>query len=159
MESVQGKRGDNAMNDTQKTISHPENAKKVLFLCTHNSARSQMAEGLLKDLFGNRYRAFSAGTNPSSVNPHAISVMSEAGIDISDHRAKSIEEFIDAHMDYIVTVCDQARESCPYFPGGTVKIHKGFADPAAVSGSDEEKLQAFRSIRDEIRQWLLEAFQ
>ena len=124
--------------------------KKVLFICTHNSARSQMAEGLMKKSFGDSYDIFSAGTEPSRINPFAIKAMDEIGIDISQQRAKGIQEFIDKKFDYVITVCDQARESCPFFPGGRI-IHKGFKDPARAEGSEEQILDAFRKSRDEIK--------
>jgi len=131
--------------------------KKVLFVCTQNSARSQMAEGLLRALYGDRYEVFSAGTNPFRVNPFAIEAMKKIGIDISDHRSKSIDEFIDKDIDYAVTVCDSAKESCPYFPGAKVLLHHSFSDPAAVTGSDESVLGEFEWVRNEIRSWIEEA--
>jgi arsenate reductase len=132
--------------------------KKILFICTHNSARSHMAEGLMNALYGDRYRAFSAGTEPSAVNPHAVQVMQEIGIDISDHRSKSVDEFTDQDLDYAVTVCDHAKETCPFFPGGRKTLHKGFQDPSSAPGTDEEKLAVFRRVRDEIRAWIEETF-
>ena len=131
--------------------------KKVLFICTHNSARSQMAEGLLRDLFREYYEVHSAGTEPSSVNLFAIRVMEEAGIDISSHRSKYVSEFMNVQFDYVITVCDFAKESCPFFPGGII-IHKGFKDPAQADGSQEDILREFRKSRDEIKSWLVEAF-
>ncbi|HZX10334.1 MAG TPA: arsenate reductase ArsC [Acidobacteriota bacterium] len=128
--------------------------KRILFICTHNSARSQMAEGLLNSLCGDIYEAFSAGTEPSQVNPFAIRVMSEIGINISRYRAKSVQEFIKQKFDYVITVCDSAQESCPFFPGGMKILHKSFKDPAAFKGSDDEKMAVFRQTRDEIRDWL-----
>lgn len=132
--------------------------KKVLFVCTHNSARSQMAEGLLNSLFGNTYQACSAGTEPSVVNPHAVKVMSEIGIDISNHESKSINEFLDQHIDHVITVCDYANETCPFFPGGKKRLHRSFEDPASFRGSEAETLSEFRRIRDEIRAWIEKAF-
>ncbi len=132
--------------------------KKVLFICTHNSARSHMAEGFLTALYGDRYSAFSAGTEPSKVNPDAARVLQEIGIDISDHRSKSVDEFMDQDLDYVVTVCDHAKEACPFFPGGRRAIHKGFQDPASVAGTEEEKLALFRRVRDEIRDWIEKTF-
>ncbi|MFZ7112324.1 MAG: arsenate reductase ArsC [Desulfatiglandales bacterium] len=132
--------------------------KKVLFICTHNSARSQMAEGLLNALGGDRYEAFSAGTEASDVRPQAVEVMREIGIDISDHYSKGLEPFLDEALDVVVTVCDHAKESCPYFPGGKEVLHKGFDDPSAAQGTREEKMRVFRRIRDEIRDWIQEAF-
>jgi arsenate reductase len=131
--------------------------KKILFVCTQNSARSQMAEGLMRALYGDRYEVFSAGTEPSQVNPFAIQAMELAKIDISNHRSKSIDEFNGEEMDYVVTVCDRAKENCPYFPGGKVHIHHSFSDPAAVSGSDVEILAEFERIRDEIKKWIKES--
>jgi len=132
--------------------------KRVLFICTHNSARSQMAEGIMNALYGYKFQAFSAGTNPSKVNPLAIEVLKEIGIDISHHRSKSIDEFRGETFDYVVTVCDNAKENCPYFPGGKKYVHRGFMDPASVEGTYEEKLSAFRKVRDEILNWIREFF-
>ncbi|MGE5381076.1 MAG: arsenate reductase ArsC [Methylocystaceae bacterium] len=128
--------------------------KRVLFVCTQNSSRSQMAEGLMKYWYGDDYAAFSAGTSPFRVNPYAIRAMAEMGIDISSHYSKSINEFAGQEFDYIVTVCDHARETCPYFPGGKEYIHHSFEDPAAAEGSDQEMLTAFIRVRDEIKSWL-----
>jgi len=131
--------------------------KRVLFICTHNSARSQMAEGILNALLGHRYEANSAGTEPTEIDALAIKVMAEIGIDISKHRAKNVGEFQNMLFDYVVTVCDYAKESCPFFPGDTV-IHKSFDDPESAGGPNEKKLAEFRKIRDEIKNWILEAF-
>jgi arsenate reductase len=122
--------------------------KRVLILCTGNSARSQMAEGLLRSFGGDRYEAFSAGTRPGVVRPEAIAVMSEVGIDISGHRSKHVREFDGQHFDSVITVCDNANESCPVFPADTERIHWSFPDPAAVDGSEMERLAAFRRVRD-----------
>jgi arsenate reductase len=131
-----------------------QKAMRVLFLCTHNSSRSQIAEGLLRSRGGDRYAVFSAGTHPRSVHPLAIQVMREIGIDISEaagHRAKSLDEFVGQEpMDLVVTVCDDAAEECPFFPGARRQEHWSFPDPSAVTGSDEERLAAFRSVRDAI---------
>ncbi len=132
--------------------------KKVLFICTHNSARSQMAEGLLNHLYGSIYEAYSAGTSPSGVNPFAVKVLKEIGIDISKNKSKSIKEFEGMKFDLVVTVCDSAKEECPYFPGGKEYIHKSFPDPSAYKGSEEEKLEFFRKVRDEIKKWIEETF-
>ena len=132
--------------------------KKILFICTHNSARSHMAEGFVNALYGDRYSAFSAGTEPSKVNPYAVRVMQEIGIDISDHRSKSVDEFLDQDLDYVVTVCDHAKEVCPFFPGGRKALHKGFQDPASVAGTEDEKLSLFRRVREEIRDWVEKIF-
>ena len=124
--------------------------KRLLFLCTGNSARSQMAEGLLRHEAGDRFEVFSAGTHPSLVRPEAIAVMNEIGIDISGHRSKSIDEFAGRDLDTVVTVCDHARESCPVFPGQTQRLHWPFEDPAAAIGTEEQRKDAFRKIRDRI---------
>jgi arsenate reductase len=122
--------------------------KRVLILCTGNSARSQMAEGLLRSFGGDRYEVCSAGTKPSVVRPEAIETMSELGIDISGHRSKDVREFDGQHFDYVITVCDHANESCPIFPGDTERIHWSVPDPAAVEGSETARLAAFRRVRD-----------
>jgi len=124
---------------------------RVLILCTGNSARSQMAEGLLRHDAGNTYEVFSAGTKPTHVRPEAIDVMREVGIDISGHRSKSVDEFGGQDFDYVITVCDNAKESCPIFPAKTKRIHWSIEDPAAVQGSQEQTLTAFRRARDELR--------
>jgi len=131
--------------------------KKVLFICTHNSARSQMAEVFLKTLYPDDYEACSAGTEPTEINPYAIEVMEEIDIDISRQMAKSINEFIDERFDYVITVCDQARESCPFFPGVKI-IHKSFQDPVQFEGTVEEILAKFQKVRDEIKEWIEKAF-
>ncbi|MGR3179963.1 MAG: arsenate reductase ArsC [Candidatus Anammoxibacter sp.] len=132
--------------------------KKVLFVCTHNSARSQMAEGLLNALYGKQYESYSAGTEPSKVNPFAAKAMAEISIDISMHCSQNVDEFKDMEFDYVVTVCDNAKENCPTFSGGINYIHKSFNDPSNIKGSDEEKLSGFRECRDEISDWLHESF-
>lgn len=132
--------------------------KRVLFVCTHNSARSQMAEGLMNSLHGDRYEAYSAGTEPSEVNPRAVFVLLELGIDIAHHRSKHIDEFLGQDFDYVVTVCDHARETCPAFPGGKAPIHHGFVDPSSATGTELEKQAAFRLVRDEIRGWIATEF-
>lgn len=122
---------------------------RVLFLCTHNSSRSQMAEGLLRAHGGPAFEVFSAGTQPRSVHPLAIKVMREIGIDISDQTAKGIEAFAtESPMDLVVTVCDEAQEACPFFPNARSQVHWGFPDPSRVTGTEEERLTAFRHIRD-----------
>jgi arsenate reductase (thioredoxin) len=128
--------------------------KRVLILCTGNSARSQMAEGLLRAAAGDRVEAYSAGTKPSSVRPEAIAVMAEEGIDIRGHRSKSVDEFAGQEFDLVITVCDHANEICPVFPGRTRRVHRSFEDPAAVVGTEEERLAAFRRVRDEIGTWI-----
>ena len=129
---------------------------RVLILCTGNSAHSQMAEGLLRHDGGPRFTVASAGTRPGQVRPEAIAAMREVGIDISGHRSKHVDEFAGQVFDYVITVCDNARDVCPVFAGGVVRIHRSFEDPAAVEGTDEERLAAFRRARDEIREYLKE---
>jgi len=133
--------------------------KKVLFLCTHNSARSQIAEGILRNLYGDKFEVFSAGTEPSRVNPYAIRAMQEIGIDISQNTSKSIDGFKEINIDYVVTVCDHAKETCPAFPEAKHNIHKGFSDPSKCRGKDEEMLLGFRQVRDEIRSWIQKEFE
>jgi arsenate reductase len=128
--------------------------ERVLILCTGNSARSQMAEGILRHIAGDRFEVQSAGTAPSHVRPEAIEAMSEIGIDISSYRSKSVDEFSSQPFDQIITVCDNAKENCPVFPGRANRIHWSFEDPAAVKGTETEQLDAFRRIRDEIRERL-----
>ena len=124
---------------------------RVLILCTGNSARSQMAEGLLHNDAGSVCEVFSAGTKPTHVRPEAITVMREVGVDISGHRSKSVDEFAGQDFDYVITVCDNAKQSCPVFPAKTKCIHWSIEDPAAVQGFEEERLTAFRRARDELR--------
>ena len=128
--------------------------QRVLILCTGNSARSQMAEGLLRHDGGDRFEVESAGTKPSTVRPEAIAVMRELGIDISTHRSKSVDEFTGQQFDCVLTVCDNARDTCPVFPAAVRTLHHSFEDPAAVTGSKEERLAAFRRVRDQLRVWL-----
>ena len=124
---------------------------RVLILCTGNSARSQMAEGLLRHDAGDACEVFSAGTNPNQVRPEAIAVMREVGIDISGHRSKSVDEFAGQDFDYVITVCDNAKQTCPVFSAKTKHIHWSIEDPAAVPGSEEKRLSVFRRIRDQLR--------
>ena len=148
------------MTDQQK--------KKVLFLCTHNSARSQMAEGLLRAMHGEEYEAYSAGVAATSVDPRAVLVMKEMGIDISGQHSKTSSEFGDTIFDLAVTVCDRARQACPIcstrlelpssFPKAREVIHRSFEDPAAALGTEEEQLEAFRRVRDEIADWISWSF-
>jgi arsenate reductase len=126
--------------------------QRVLILCTANSARSQMAEGLLRQLAGDRFEVFSAGSQPSAVNPLAIAAMGERGIDIGRQRSKSVAEFLGQPFDYVITVCDNAAESCPVFPGPAERIHWSLPDPAATQGSDQERLAAFCRVRDDLDQ-------
>jgi arsenate reductase len=128
--------------------------KRVLFICSHNSARSQMAEGYVRARYGDRYDAFSAGTVASTINPLAVRVMAEIGIDISGQRSKDLGRFIGEEMDIVVTVCDAAAAACPMFPGAKRTIHAGFPDPAAATGTEEERLEEFRTVRDEIAPWI-----
>jgi arsenate reductase len=133
------------------------NKKRVLILCTGNSARSQMAEGLLRQDAGDRFDVESAGTNPGTVRSEAIAVMCEVGVDISGHRSKSVEEFAGQEFDYVITVCDNANESCPIFLGAAERLHRGFEDPPPQSErSEEERMTIFRRVRDEIRDYLHE---
>ena len=131
--------------------------KWVLILCTGNSARSQMAEGLLRRLGGGRFEVFSAGTRPSRVRPEAVEAMREVGIDISGQRSKSVEEFAGREFDYVITVCDRAREECPVLPGRAERVHWSFDDPAEAAGGWPERLEVFRRVREEIgarlREW------
>lgn len=128
--------------------------KRVLFLCTHNSSRSQMAEGLLRAMAGERFDVFSAGTEKDHVHPLAIQAMRELGIDISGHSSKTLDAFAGQQFDYVITVCDQANESCPLFPGAVHRLHWSFEDPRAGGGTEEEQLRVFRRVRDEIRRRL-----
>ncbi|HOV67179.1 MAG TPA: arsenate reductase ArsC [Methanoregulaceae archaeon] len=130
--------------------------KGVLFLCTHNSARSQMAEGLLRHRFPGRFEAYSAGTDPTTLDPCAVRVMAEIGIDISGQRAKSLVEVLDLPIETVVTVCDRAQETCPFFPGAKETLHVSFPDPGAVEG--EGRQEAFRRARDEIADWVGRTF-
>lgn len=125
--------------------------KRVLFLCTHNSCRSQMAEGLVNHDLGDRFQAFSAGTEATRVNPLAAKVMAELGIDISRHRSKTIDEFDGQPFDYVITLCGDAKEKCPLFFGGVERVHIGFDDPSRLKGSEDEVLPEYRRVRDEIR--------
>lgn len=124
---------------------------RVLFLCTHNSARSQMAEGLLRHLAGDRFEAMSAGTEATHVRPLAIRAMDEIGVDISGHESKTLECYLGEPFDHVVTVCDEANEACPNFPGAKGRLHWSFRDPSRADGTEEERLAVFRNVRDEIR--------
>lgn len=137
------------------TRSLEADKKRVLILCTGNSACSQMAEGLLRHDRGEDFEVHSAGTRPGTVRPEAIAVLREIGIDISGHRSKSVDEFLGQDFDLVITVCDNANETCPAFPGKTRRIHQSFEDPPAPGvGSEEDRLSIFRRVRDEIRTWL-----
>jgi arsenate reductase len=124
---------------------------RVLFLCTHNSARSQMAEGLLRELAGGRFEVHSAGTEATLVRPLAIQAMDEIGVDISAQESKTLERYLGEPFDYVVTVCDEANEACPFFPGAKNRLHWSLEDPSRAEGSDEERLAIFRRVRDELR--------
>ena len=125
--------------------------QKILVLCTGNSCRSQIAEGYLRHLAGDRFEVSSAGLEPSVVNPKAIQVMQEDGVDISSHTSKDVEQFVGQKFDFIITVCDHAKERCPFFPGQAERIHWSFKDPADAVGSEEEVLDEFRNVRDQIK--------
>ena len=125
--------------------------QRVLFLCSGNSCRSQMAEGLLIHLAKDRFNVFSAGLKPSIVNPNTVKVMKEIGIDISFFVSKDVSQFIEQQFDFVITVCDNAKEHCPYFPGEAKRIHWSFQDPATVSGTEEEVIAVFRKVRDQIK--------
>lgn len=126
--------------------------RRVLILCTGNSARSQMAEGLLRSMAGDRFEVFSAGTKPAGLNPNAVLALADVGVDISGHRSKAVDEFSGQQFDYVITVCDRANEVCPIFPGSGKRLHHNFPDPAAAPV--ERQPAAFRSVRDEITKWL-----
>ena len=129
--------------------------KRVLILCTGNSARSQMAEGLLREFGGDEFTVESSGVAPSKVRREAVEAMREIGIDISRHCSKSVEEFAGQNFDFIITVCDNAKETCPVFPGSATRIHQSFTDPPPeTTGDDESRLKIFREVRDELREWL-----
>lgn len=128
--------------------------KKILFICTHNSARSQIAEGYMNAKYEDRFEAFSAGTEVNRVHPMAIAVMKEIGIDISGHRSKLLDEFFGKGIETVVTVCDSVQGACPFFPGAQEVIHQSFPDPSAFKGSDEEVRAGFRRVRDEIILWI-----
>ena len=123
---------------------------KVLFLCTGNSCRSQMAEGLLRNQAGDRFDAASAGTRPAGLNPLAVRAMAEIGIDISSQESKHIDSLADQQFTHVITVCDNAREACPTFPATTQSLHWSFDDPAEAQGSDEERMKVFARVRNEI---------
>ncbi len=129
-----------------------ENKPRVLFLCTHNSARSQMAEGVLRNLGEDRFEVHSAGTEATRVRPLAVRAMDEIGIDISGQESKTLEQYLGEPFDYVITVCDEANEACPFFPGAKNRLHWSFRDPSRATGSDEERLEVFREVRDEIRE-------
>ena len=129
---------------------------KVLFLCTHNSARSQMAEGLLRHLAGDRFEVMSAGTEATHVRPLAVRAMDEVGIDISGQESKTLDRYVGEPFDYVITVCDEANEACPFFPSAAERLHWSLPDPAAAQGTEEERLEVFRSVRDLSRDYIEE---
>ncbi len=149
-------------------ISQSENKKKVLFICFHNSARSQMAEGLLRAMYGDKYDAYSSGVEATYIDPRAVKAMGEIGIDISDQRSKGMIELRGMLFDLAVTLCDRAKEMCPLCrvslqaptatPAAKEVRHKTFKDPAIAKGSEEEQLNAFRQVRDEIKGWIIQTF-
>ena len=126
-------------------------AQRVLFLCTHNSARSQMAEGLLRSLGGDRFEVHSAGTEATGVRPLAIEAMRELGIDISEQTSKTLDPYVDQRFDHVITVCDDANESCPIFPNATRRLHWSLPDPSKATGTDEQRLDVYRTVRDQLR--------
>jgi len=132
--------------------------KRILFLCTHNSCRSQMAEALANHFLGENWVAYSAGTEATAVNPMAAQVLTELGIDTSPLKSKTMEEFTGQQFDHVVTLCGDANEKCPLFFGGVQRIHQGFQDPSRLKGSEEELLPEFRRVRDEIRNWITDSF-
>jgi arsenate reductase (thioredoxin) len=142
------------MDADKKASEIRERKTHVLFVCTHNSARSQMGEGYLRAHYGDLFEVGSAGTEVLRVNPAAIVVMEEIGIDISGHRSKLIDEFFDKGIDIVITVCDSAHQACPFFPGAKMMIHAGFPDPSACTGTPGECLTQFRQVRDDIIAWI-----
>ena len=126
--------------------------RRILFLCTHNSARSQMAEGLLRHLGGHRFEAYSAGTEATHVRPLAISAMAEVGIDISHHQSKTLDRYLDEPFDAVITVCDQAAETCPIFPRAAERLHWSFPDPSKATGTEAEQAAVYRDVREAIRE-------
>ncbi len=133
-------------------MTEPEARPKVLFLCTHNSARSQMAEGLLRHLAGDRFEAHSAGTEATRVRPEAAAVMDEIGVDVSGQESKTLERYMKKPFDYVITVCDEANEACPFFPGASERLHWSFPDPSKAQGIEEERLEVFRRVRNDIEE-------
>lgn len=132
--------------------------KTILFVCTHNSARSQMAEGLMNAFYGDRFFACSAGTHPTALNPHAVKVLAELDVDISTQRSKGLDAFAGKKFDYVVTVCGRAKEGCVVFPGAKKYLHASFDNPSGFSGSEKQILAGFRRVRDEIREWIKDNF-
>ena len=131
---------------------------KVIFICSSNQARSQMAEGLLRDIYGDKYEVFSAGVLPTFVAPEAILALDEVGIDITHHTSQSIDEYRDVEFDYVITVCDRAKDNCPFFPGAKHYIHRSFREPSKAVEADEDLLDGYRRVRDDIAKWIEETF-
>ncbi|CUH95583.1 hypothetical protein P22_1656 [Propionispora sp. 2/2-37] len=131
--------------------------EKVLFLCTHNAARSQMTEGLLRDLRGNKYEVFSAGTEPTSINPYVVKAMEEIGISLSNHRSKFIQEYRDINFNHVVTLCDKSKELCSFYYGART-YEQSFPDPLEFTGSEEEILAQVRTVRDSIKEYIINTF-
>ena len=127
---------------------------RVLFLCTHNSARSQMAEGFLRSLAGDRFEVASAGTQATRVHPLAVRAMAEAGIDLSGHTSSTVDQYLEQPWDYVITVCDAANEACPVFPNKSSRLHWSFPDPSQASGTEDQRLEVFRRVRDQIKRRL-----
>jgi|Deesub1362B_J571_1020462.scaffolds.fasta_scaffold00621_4 arsenate reductase len=151
------------LSDVKKIVEeglrhYKTNKRKVLFICTHNSARSQMAEGFLKSLYGNHYEVYSAGTKPFEINPYAIEVMKEIGIDISSQHSKSIDEFRNMKFDFVITICDHAKQTCPFFPRSKKYLHYNFEDPSVFEGEENEKFKIFQQVRDKIKDWIIKTF-
>jgi arsenate reductase len=142
------------MISCNETAQKQERKIRVLFICTHNSARSQMAEGYLRARYGDLFEAASAGTEAGVLNPMAVAVMNEADIDISRHRSKLVDEFFDRGADIVVTICDGAHQACPFFPGAKTVIHAGFPDPSGCTGTPRECIRQFRQVRDAIITWI-----
>jgi arsenate reductase len=132
--------------------------EKILIICNHNSVRSQIAEGLLKSLYSQYYDVYSAGDEPTTVNPYAIKILAEIGVDISKNRSKSLKGFEGLEFDFVVTVCGGDSKACPFFPGGKTYLHESFEDPTEVDGTDQDKTDAFRRTRDEIKIWIEKTF-
>lgn len=128
-----------------------DHRERVLFLCTHNSARSQMAEGWLRHVAGDRFDVHSAGTEATAVRPLAIRAMAEVGVDISRHASKTLDQYVTQPWDFVITVCDRANEACPFFPGGKRRLHWSFPDPSLATGPEDEQLAVYRQVRDAIR--------
>jgi len=143
-----------AYNPVNENVENTLKKPRVLFICTHNSARSQMAEGYLRKHYGDLFEAGSAGTGVRTVHPLAVLVMDEIGIDISGYRSKLIDEFFDQGADIVVTVCDSVTNACPFFPGAKTVLHAGFPDPSACTGTPDECLMQFRQVRDAIIAWI-----